>query len=127
MKKLLLCICGTVLLAGCDDVDITKYPENIQSCYNEIIYAPENCTTSKQSILKYCQCFHSQYDKKVEEVNAKLRQGSAALAFMKAGSLNAVYRAQANAALNKYADELVESCAKETGYTPFKQCKSKKK
>ena len=58
MNRLKYIIFIGLILSGCDDVDISKYPEYIQSCYNSIIYDEANCTKSNKSTLKYCECLY---------------------------------------------------------------------
>lgn len=117
------CVFSMLLLSACDNVDISKYPQNVQNCYNQVIYDVNNCTKSKKAILNYCQCYTSNLAKKTEEINANYRQASAGLNFFNAGSLNSALRATSQATLNQYATELVKDCASKTGYTPIAECK----
>jgi len=118
-----------LLVAACDNVDISRYPESVQKCYNGIIYDDNNCTSSKRTIIKHCECVQAQDSKinaKAEELNKGLR-GSAAFA----GTMNAQWggffmagvRNTAQEKLDAYAEKLYDECAKKTGYTRMKNCK----
>ena len=64
MKKVLL-LTGTILtLAACDsNIDISKYPENIQTCYNSILFDDDFKCVKPKTILSYCQCYDVEYNK----------------------------------------------------------------
>ena len=125
VKKLVIGICGLAMLAGCDDVDISKYPENIQSCYNNIIYNADNCTTSKKAIVKHCECYESQYAPKATQVKKKYQMGSMATNHNR--FVNFVYANEMNKELKELSDQVAADCAKKTGYTLIRQCKSNNK
>ena len=55
MRKLLL-LPVVLLMVACDRVDISKYSEDIQACYNDAIHDKDNCTESKKIVVKYCEC-----------------------------------------------------------------------
>ena len=55
MKKLLL-LPVLFLIAACDSVDISKYSEDVQTCYKNAIQDKDNCTESKKIVVKYCEC-----------------------------------------------------------------------
>ena len=132
LKKLVL-ITFVFGLAACDNVDISRYPESVQNCYNGIIYDSNNCTHSKRTIVKYCQCTtgkESEIKAKASELDQDLR-GAVALAggmnrtmggFFIAGAQNT-----ANEKLHKFAQKLYDDCAKKTGYTRVKNCKKPNK
>ncbi len=56
MLKKVFCICSLLTLIACDKIDISKYPEDVQNCYNKTISNTDNCTKSKKIIVKYCEC-----------------------------------------------------------------------
>lgn len=116
MKKLFLLV-GVLCVTGCDsNVDITKYPENIQTCYNSVFYHSDNCNKSK-TIIKYCQCFNAKSDaitKKTNQTWGTISQARAQNMLM----YNALER-EAHESFNKAADE----CAKKTGYVRVANCK----
>jgi hypothetical protein len=56
MLKKVFFICSLLSLVACDKVDVSKYPQDVQNCYNKMISSPDNCTKSKKNTLKYCDC-----------------------------------------------------------------------
>lgn len=116
MKRLLFCALCATTLAGCDNVDITKYPADIQECYNTIIYNNDNCTSNKKVILQYCQC----YVPKAREAAASYEQQGRLGARMGAG-IFAIANAQLG--FEKKTGEIADICAEKTGFI----CKTNKK
>ena len=55
MKKLFL-LPVLFLMAACDSVDISKYSEDVRTCYKNAIQDKDNCTESKKIVVKYCEC-----------------------------------------------------------------------
>lgn len=129
MLKHLLLISLSVLVVACDNVNVEKYSESIQKCYNGIIYSDDNCNTSKRKIIKYCQCTDAMEPKinaKAEELNQGLRGANAFASTMNRGWGNlfaAGVRNSAQNQLNEYAQKLYDDCAKKTGYIRIKNCK----
>jgi hypothetical protein len=97
MKKLLL-LPVALLFVACDRVDISKYPEDVQICYNDAIYDKDNCTESKKIVVKYCQC-----------VSAK----KAAIKAQMPDESSASYGIRMFVERHKIREE----CAEKTGYT----------
>lgn len=129
MLKHLFLISLSVLVVACDNVDIEKYSESVQKCYNGVIYSDNNCNTSKRKIIKYCQCTDAMEPKiqaKAAELDEGLR-GTAAFAGTMRGAWGGLFMAgahsQAREKLEKYAQTLYDDCAKKTGYTRIKNCK----
>lgn len=130
MLKKILCVCSVVTLTACDNVDISRYPESIQNCYNEIIYEDNNCTTSKKTIVRYCQCTdgkQADLDAKWNELNRGVRAARAG-GFFKGNAGGLVrfgLQNSARAQYDAYAEKLFDECAKKTGYTRIKNCPKK--
>ena len=137
MKKLIFLI-PVFVLASCDNVDITKYPESVQSCYNGIINADNTCTKRKKTIVKYCQCNDSlepEIQAKGQEIARKLylkyQASNVAAAVSGLGILGGMWAereksADLEEAKKEYAefkDKLYDKCAKKTGYIRAKNCK----
>jgi len=129
MLNKILMIISVLLIAACDNVDVSRYPEGVQKCYNGIIYDNGNCTKSKRTIVKYCECTEAQEEKlkvKAEELNKGLR-GSAAFAGAMNNTMSGFFMAgmrnSAQSQLEEYAQKLYDECAKKTGYTRIKNCK----
>ena len=95
MKKLFL-ILPMIMLAACDNVDISKYPEDIRACYNGAIASDDNCTKSKKIVIKYCECIST---------------GKAEIKAPNGESVSDSIRAWAE------MQKLRDRCAKQTGYT----------
>lgn len=113
MKKLFLLV-GVLCVTGCDsEVDITKYPADIQQCYNAAYYHKDNCSKSKQ-ILKYCQCFSAKAAPINAETNQNIQYRGKGWEFLNWG-----VKAEGEKKLDQAADE----CAKQTGYTRVANCK----
>ena len=94
MKNLFL-ILPIFTLAACDNVDISKYPEDVQECYTQTLESTDNCTKSKKTVVKYCEC-----------ISAK----------------KAAMKAEAGKELSPIRlfverQKMREECAKQTGYT----------
>jgi len=129
MLKHLLLISLSVLVVACDNVNLDKYSESIQKCYNSIIYSDNNCNTSKRKIIKYCQCsdaMESKINAKAAELDDGLR-GTAAFAGTMRGAWGGLFMAgaqnKAREKLDQYAQTLYDDCAKKTGYIRIKNCK----
>ena len=56
MLKKLIYLCSSLILVACDNVDISKYPDDVQNCYYDTISSDNNCTKSKKTIIKFCEC-----------------------------------------------------------------------
>ena len=69
MKKLLL-LPVALLFVACDRVDISKYPEDVQACYNDAINDKDNCTESKKTVVKYCECVSAKMAQMPDESSA---------------------------------------------------------
>lgn len=123
MKRLLFCALCATTLAACDNVDITKYPENIQKCYNDIIYNDSTCTKSKKVILNYCQCTEAAVENITNETNAAIQQANA-IGF---GFIVALGAGNVQSAFVQKTEAAYDACAEKTGYTRAKNCKSDKK
>ncbi len=106
-------------------IDITKYPESVQSCYNENIYSDNSCTKNKRTILKYCECiqgFQAEIDNKKTEANTKLEIAAfhwSTTHLPYSGSTRgfAGETTDIKNRLNAYIKSVYEKCAKKTGYT----------
>ena len=130
MLNKVLIMCSVLLIAGCDNVNITRYPEPVQKCYNSIIYDADNCTTSKKTIVRYCECQYAQTEKleaKWAELNEELEAHHAfSEVFIGGGWGNLAVSALRDSVqhrFEKYAQELFDECAAKTGYTRVKNCK----
>lgn len=98
MKKLFL-ILPIFTLAACDNVDISKYPEDVQECYTQTLESTDNCTKSKKTVVKYCECI------------------SAKKAAMKAEAGEEEQTVSYAIRLFVERHKMREACAKQTGYT----------
>lgn len=113
MKKVVSLVGILFTMSACSsEVDITKYPDNIQNCYNNIYYHSNNCNKDKV-ILKYCQCFSA----KVANINNIINDQ------WNAGPRSPIL---SNALANKkerMLDKAADECTEKTGYTRVSQCK----
>jgi len=100
MLKKIFYICSLLTLIACDKVDISKYPEGIQNCYNKTISSTDNCTKSKKIIVKYCECVSA---------------GKAEIKAPDGKSVSDSIRAWVD------MQKLYEKCAEKTGYTSCKK------
>lgn len=130
MVKKIMYLCCMLALVGCNDVDISHYPESIQQCYNGIIYDNDVCTTNKRTIIKYCQCTDGKQPE-LDAYAAKLDSGVRAAGSMFHGSMRSFARIglqnSASAKYDAFAEKIYDECAKKTGYTRVKNCKKDKK
>ena len=128
MKKTVLGVVALTVLSGCDNVDITKYPVAVQECYNSIIYNNDNCTKSKKTIIKYCECSQG-VQGQIEAKALEARQGAVAAATLFGGAFGGLAgvgaAVQAQAVVNSYAQELYNECAEKTGYTRVSVCQER--
>lgn len=128
MKKTVLGVVALTVLSGCDNVDITKYPVAVQECYNGIIYNNDNCTKSKKTIIKYCECSQG-VQGQIEAKALEARQGAVAAATLFGGAFGGLAgvgaAVQAQAVVNSYAQELYNECAEKTGYTRVSVCQER--
>lgn len=109
MKKIFSLIMVLILLSACDNVDITRYPDNIQECYNGIIYGKDkNCTTNKKVIIKYCECTESQRKAYMSQIN--ISDSASKEIFM-------------NLVGYQELQKIYDRCAEQTGYVRVKNCK----
>lgn len=116
MKKILVLLGIVLTVSACDsEVDITKYPEAIQQCYNGIYYNTNNCNKSK-TILKYCQCFTAKSTAIVEQTNQNIKYRGKGWDFLNWG---------VKAAGEKKLQAAANECAEKTGYTRVANCKKK--
>lgn len=129
-KNIFLVLVSVFSLCACDDVDITRYSGYVQSCYHDIIDSPDNCTTKKRTVVKYCRCREKAdvlVDQKRDEMkyNAQSHlQFSSGFGFI--GMLAQMdYVAQMRQELQEYTQKLYDNCAKDTGYTRFANCPKK--
>ncbi len=103
-------------LTGCDsDIDITKYPENIQKCFNHIYYSDNNCTKKQKIIIKFCECYNAKYSQKIqkeEEIYSKTVN-----LFGYDNFFSQINRLTASDRMNEISQEVSNDCAKRTGYT----------
>lgn len=95
MLKKLLCVCSLLALGACDNVDVSKYPDDVQDCYYDTISSDNNCTKNKKTIIRFCEC--------VAARNAKIKAegdgvSSAIVAFVERHKIH-------------------KGCANDTGYT----------
>lgn len=97
MKKLFL-ILPVIMLTACDDVDVSKYPEEVRACYNGALASNDNCTKSKKIIVKYCECISEKKAAMKAENTDEQTLVSAVRAFVE-------------------RQKMREECAKQTGYT----------
>ncbi len=112
MKKILL-LAGVLFITGCDsNVDITKYPESVQRCYNSAYYHTDKCSTDK-AILKYCECFTA----KSTNIDIKINES------WNAGPRSPMLSHALDTKRDKLLDEAAADCAKKTGYTMVADCK----
>ena len=95
MKKILLFL-PIFTLVACDNVDISKYSEDIQNCYNKTISSEDNCTENKKIIVKYCECIST---------------GKAEIKAPNGESVSDSIRAWVD------MQKLRDKCAEKTGYT----------
>lgn len=129
LSKILLFI-PILLLTACDNVDISKYPEFVQQCYNGIIYSDNYCGISKKITVRYCECcFAKQGDiyAKQQELNdaavaAGMFYGSAVGPLSGFAALGAQSMAQKK--LDMYRKQLYTECAEKVGFTT-ENCKIK--
>ena len=128
MFKKFLYIGTALVLTACDNVDISKYPEGVQKCYNGIVFNDENCTKSKKTIVRYCECSQGQEAKinaKAAELEKDIRGANAMAGLMNrqwGGLFMAGAQNDAREKLEEYVQELYDECAKKTGYTRIKNC-----
>lgn len=95
MLKKLVYACSLLALVACDNVDVPKYPDDVQDCYYDTISSDNNCTKNKKTIIRFCEC--------VAARNAKIKAegddvSSAIVAFVERHKIH-------------------KGCAKDTGYT----------
>jgi len=95
MKKILLLL-PVFTLAACDNVDISKYPEDVQKCYTQTLERTDNCTESKKIVVRYCECVSA---------------GKAEIKTPNGQSVSDSIRAWAE------MQKLRDRCAEKTGYT----------
>ena len=97
-------------------IDITKYPENVQNCYNEGIYSDYSCTKNKRTILKYCECLQGLQPEISRRKNANLRVDWSTTIEPYYGTVRGFASKTTDDNLNDYIKFLYEKCAKKTGY-----------
>lgn len=116
MKKLLVLLGVVLTVSACDsEIDITKYPETIQNCYNTIYYEDINCNKGK-TILKYCQCFMP----KSIGINQRIEKT------WNMGLKNIYVLGGLNSERERMLDKAAEECSKNTGYIFIADCPTKK-
>jgi len=115
MKKLLVLLGVVLTVSACDsEVDITKYPENIQNCYNTVYYKDSNCNKGK-TILKYCQCFVP----KSIGINQRIEES------WNIGPRNIFLKSALLDKKERMLDKAAEECSKSTGYIFVANCPTK--
>lgn len=114
MKKLLF-IAFVFGLVGCDsNVDITRYPENIQECFNKIYYNDNNCTKSQKTIVKYCECFQAKYSQAVAQEQQDYDTKVVTLGYN--NFVTKVSRMSVHDRLYEKSRQIASECADKTGY-----------
>ncbi len=99
MLKKLLCVCSLLGLGACDNVDVSKYPDDVQDCYYDTISSDNNCTKNKKTIIRFCECVAARKAKIKEKIKADGDDvQSSIVAFVERHKIH-------------------KGCAKDTGYT----------
>lgn len=120
MKKVLIILGLGICMAGCDgdaNIDISTYPDAVRRCYNNIIYNDKNCTKSKKTIVKYCECYDAKSTALAAELDADWNHVRGVSGFIRDGIAKEMLR-DFDTGLEKIAN----SCAEMTGYTRIQNC-----
>ena len=110
-----------------DYVNISRYPEGIQNCYNQINYLDLSCGNRKRTIVKYCECLQSVQDL-IENKRYEIYTEASVLATSVGGhwTPDSYYSSTigpkvmtfegASGKLDGYIRRLHRKCAEKTGY-----------